>query len=549
MSMNISGSRTSVVAVEKQSTKQKWSMPATWSRQTMLLVCSAVTTAVYLLDTGLQTDFSSSTLVAGLGSEFLFYGVGLVTAFFYLKISPSFAKSSKGKKTKGGKKDSLVADKQALFSRTTAPSSDAVGGLFGSPGKAAFENYQESRYASIKRSLVEGCEEAAEKLLKDMGGDADVACYNLFIHYHVRMGKRAMALQWLTRLEQSGLHADEQSYLAMIVLCQRQSDVTGMEGWLQRMLSVGIGASVASYSLIIEAHVRQGNVRQASGWLRRMKQEGLAPEPSLYNMLIHACGSRRLLAEAQEVFADMKEHGLKASVVTFTALIDASAKSLDLKGAELWMQAMLEMKIEPNVVSYSTMISACAKVGDLSRATYWFDLMQERGVAPNAFSLSALINACAKVGDVEAASSWLKRAKAAGTAFDVVVYSCVINACAKVGDAERAMAVFEQMREDGITSNIVIYSALAKPYAYRGAYAEVERIAEMMQSEGIAMNDYFLYSLLLAYSRVKPRETARAEAAFVKAMEQGVPVNDRIKKVLASAVGYGRSEQLFRQYA
>eukprot|EP00929_Paragymnodinium_shiwhaense_P075852 TRINITY_DN3883_c0_g1_i2.p1 TRINITY_DN3883_c0_g1~~TRINITY_DN3883_c0_g1_i2.p1 ORF type:complete len:569 (+),score=166.07 TRINITY_DN3883_c0_g1_i2:136-1842(+) len=527
----------------KGMTTARWSMPSTWSRQTMLLVSSTVTIVVFLLDSALQQDATAS-FVAGLGSEFVFYAVGLATAFCYLKLSPSFKKSGKNKKAK--RVDSIEPTPKQATGRSPVAHADAANGFGRLSPKAALPAAELggahgggmcSLYGAVKRHLSEGAVAAAEQQLLATRGEADTSCYNLMIQYHARHDQAA-ALKWLERLTEAGLRPNEQSFLALIIAQQRQRNVRGMEQLLRKMLSLSIAASTVTYTMVIEAHIQQGNVRQASGWLRHMKQDGLAPEPSLYNTLIHACGSRGLLTEAREVFADMKQHGLKASVVTFTALIDASAKALDLRSAEEWMRAMLDMNIEPNVVSYSTMISACAKVGDLSRAEYWFDFMQERGVEPNAYSLSALINACAKVGDVEAACSWLKRAKQVGTAFDVVV-----------GDAERAMAVFQQMREDGIASNIVIYSALAKPYAYRGAYAEVERIAELMESEGIAMNDYFLYSLLLAYSRVKPRESARAEAAFVRAMKQGIPMNDRIKKVLGSAVGFARSEQLCRQFA
>jgi len=433
---------------------EKLSVPSTWSRQTMLLVSAVVTSLVFLLDSALPAEAVSSSIVADLGSEFVFYAAGLVAAFVYLKLNPAFGKP-KGKKVKD-------VDN------------------FEKPVRASAAPVQASVSAEIKKALLEGRKEEALQLLveAEKAGTADVACY----------------------------------------------------------------------SAVIEAHVQQGNVRKASGLLRRMKEAGLAPEPSLYNTLISACGSRGLLSEAREVFSDMKAHGLKPSVVTFTALIDASAKAWDLQSAEHWMTAMSEMNIEANVVSYSTMINCCAKVGDLSRAEFWFDRMREKGVEPNAFSMSALINACAKNGDAEAACAWLKRAQELKMAFDVVVYSCVINACAKAGDAERAMEVFEQMRADGIAANIVIYSALAKPYAYKGEFREVERIAEIMEKEGIVMNDFFLYSLLLAYSRSRVRQAERAEAAFVKAMQNGVQMNERIQKVLASAVGYGRAQHLCRQY-
>merc|ERR1719476_335498 len=195
------------------------------------------------------------------------------------------------------------------------------------------------------------------------------------------------------------------------------------------------------------------------------------------------------------------------------------------------------------------MIDACARVGDVARAERWHSRMAAEGVQPNAYIYSALINACARAGDVDAACAWLDHAEVSGDPLDSVVYGCVINACGKAGDCERAMAVFQKMRAKHIRSHIIVYGALARPFAYRGDWSEVERIAEDMCADGIAMNDYFLYTMLLAYARAKPPRPDRAEVTFRSAMESGLRSNARLAKVLASAVGRPRAAQLQERYA
>merc|ERR1719443_166192 len=212
------------------------------------------------------------------------------------------------------------------------------------------------------------------------------------------------------------------------------------------------------------------------------------------------------------------------------------------------MNELLELGIEPNVVSFSSMIDACARVGDLARAEHWHGKMQEWGVQPNVYIYSALINACAKNSDVEGAYRWLERAEGSGTTLDAVVYGCVINACGKAGDTECAKKVFQQMRSQGIQTHVIIYGALARPFAYKGDYAEVERIADEMVAEGIPLNDHFLYMILLSYSRAKPRKADRAEAAFCKAIAEGVGINERVLKALSQAVGRARCSQLLEKY-
>lgn len=106
------------------------------------------------------------------------------------------------------------------------------------------------------------------------------------------------------------------------------------------------------------------------------------------------------------------------------------------------------------------------------------------------------------------------------------------------------MKAFHQMRSHGIRTHVVVYGALARPFAYAGDWQEVERIQEWMANDGIAMNDFCLYMLLLSYSRAKPRMGEKAEAAFHKALSEGVQPNDRVLKALSLAVGRVRCGQI-----
>eukprot|EP00929_Paragymnodinium_shiwhaense_P003667 TRINITY_DN104271_c0_g1_i1.p1 TRINITY_DN104271_c0_g1~~TRINITY_DN104271_c0_g1_i1.p1 ORF type:complete len:576 (+),score=107.48 TRINITY_DN104271_c0_g1_i1:173-1900(+) len=542
------------------------SSPASWSRQSLLLISTALTLFLLVVDSALQPQDWSLTA----GSEIAFYLLGLCTAFIYLQFGGGFRKPSK-KSSSCGAKEGRGKLSEGGFSAGTPPSHGGFlrkssslapldkatvslgpgGGESGTgssrmPGSRSSSPLHSAVSAALQR---DGPDAARRKLLdlEDEGAESDTRAYNLIIQGFIKRSDLQAALDTLDLLLQKGA-ADEQSFSSVLGFACSKDDVKCAESVVQKMLENGVKPSATAYSAIIQMHARAGNLRQGLSCLRHMKNASIVPELSCYNALIHACSLASRPLEARQCFEAMKGDGLKPSVMTFTALIDVSAKALDLKAAEAWMDEMSDLGIEPNVVSYSAMISACAKVGDLKRAEKWYNKMHERGVEPNAYSYSALINACAKVGDVNAASAWLERGEQAGTAFDAVVYSCVINCCARGGDAERAMAAFDKMRARNIPSNIIIYSALARPFAYRGDWAKVESIAEQMSAEGIDMNDYFLYTLLLAYSRAKPRESARAERAFVQAVKgSNIAVNDRLKKVLASAVGYGRSTQLIQK--
>eukprot|EP00439_Symbiodinium_sp_Y106_P004942 s7317_g1.t1 len=100
--------------------------------------------------------------------------------------------------------------------------------------------------------------------------------------------------------------------------------------------------------------------------------------------------------------------------------------------------------------------------------------------------------------------------EAVGVLADTVTYSSLLDACAKQGDPERAQQIFEIMRQQG---------------------------------DGLFVNDFFLYALLLAYSRSWPKQKDRAEASFLRFVQNGkIRINKYIVSGLHRAVGVDSSE-------
>jgi len=173
--------------------------------------------------------------------------------------------------------------------------------------------------------------------------------------------------------------------------------------------------------------------------------------------------------------------------------------------------------------------------------------MLENGIQPNPHSFSAVINACAKAGDVASATEYLEQMEGAGVPADVVVYSSVLDACGKAGDTDVSRKVFKRMRARGVRPNVVAYASMARPFAHHGDWREVEHLSQQMADDGLVMNEYFLYTLLLAYASARPREATRAEAAFRKSRAEGVPANRHVLAALARATGRARCQELTQE--
>eukprot|EP00927_Polykrikos_kofoidii_P074261 TRINITY_DN70249_c0_g1_i1.p1 TRINITY_DN70249_c0_g1~~TRINITY_DN70249_c0_g1_i1.p1 ORF type:complete len:689 (+),score=96.20 TRINITY_DN70249_c0_g1_i1:241-2307(+) len=381
--------------------------------------------------------------------------------------------------------------------------------------------------------------------LEAENAEVDGSCYSLIVRALAKRNELHLAEKWMRRLQSLHLKTDEQTFATLMGARLRGGDAAGGAEWFRAMTEdAGITPSSLTYATMVNASAKVGNVACASSWLHRMVQSGVQLDSSNFSALLRVCNLKGDKDSAKYWLQEMRKLGICPTVMTYSSLIDACAKASDVDGAEEWMHQMQQSGIEPNIVSYCTMMHACGKTGNLARAEYWYAQMQAKGVEPNEYVYSSLIHACAQVGDVEAACSWLERGERAGVALDGVVYGCVINACGRVGDAERSMAVFQRMRAHGIDSHVVVYSALSLPFAYRGDWIEVENIRDMMVQDGIVPNDYFLYTMLLAYSRAKPREAQRAETEFRRALATGLKANPHLIKALYSAVGRNRCLQL-----
>jgi|Transcript_108097 pentatricopeptide repeat protein len=543
-----------------------------WSRHVLVVATTLLTVAVFSLDMVLN-DFSSSSTWHWLTGDggLLFYVLGFGSAYAYLRgfgfgqRPPRNGKTApKRERTDRSPRAASAARKapQNKLSACTDGAFEFVPNANGSyhatvsiPSPVEIERLPSSSAApssrvnyAISQVAARGPDRMVEVLEshESSGSEPDVTSYNLIIRAYTKCGDLRNAERWLKRMVERGVKPTEYSFNTLMNAYAKSDDVASVERWMNQMIESDVTASGVSFAIVIHASARRGDVETARSWLLKMISSGLQPDCVNYNSLIHACSVRKDADGAEYWFQQLVSHGLEPTVMTYTALVDACSKSLEVKKAEKWMNQLLKLGLEPNVVSFSAMIDACARVGDLEKAEHWHTKMLELGVHPNAYIYSALINACAQSTDVAAASEWLRRAEKSGTTLDAVVYGCVINACGKAGDAPSAMSAFRQMRSQGIATHVVVYGALARPFAYQGDWEEVERIHDEMVADGIALNDYFLYTMLLAYSRAKPRRGDRAEATFRKALNSGVQPNDRVVKALSSAVGRARCASILQ---
>lgn len=525
----------------------KAKQPLSWKRYVpRLLVGFVITLVVFLID-----DFVHS-LLSRTKTPWVCFRAELIVAVACM-ILPFFILHLRGEKAKVSEPKALRTASKDATAPVPPNSSSPEGATKTRTSTAAVTKWNQAISAAAK----DGRRAEAERLLRQLerqaeagdGLDPDVISYNSIVHACAREGDIPSAEQWFARMKVKGVEPNVITYNILMDACAKRDDPEGAEAWLESMIQNGVDPNEVSYATVIHARAKGGELKAAEAWLQRMLEAGVHPNVVSYNSLVYAYGRQGDVEGAERWVTEMQRQGLEARVTTYTALVDACAKIGRVDRAEKWMDTMLsstDKELQPNVVSFSSMIDACAKAGDSVRAQRWLHRMLEHGVQPNAHTFSAVINACAKAGDVPAALRSLGRMDQAGVPADVVAYSGVLDACAKVGDSARALQVFRQMRSRGIQPNLVTYSSLGRPFAHQGEWCEVERIRCEMAADGLVMNEYFLYTILLAYANAKPKEVHRAEHVFQEAVALGIKVNKHIITVLGRAVGRPRAAKLLQ---
>lgn len=408
-----------------------------------------------------------------------------------------------------------------------------------------------THHCQVTQALRKGDPQEAAELLGKRGCSSerlDVALHSQVVHAFAKKGDACGAERMLEQMLSAGFDVPLLTYNAVLDACAQSDQPNRCEGWLCRMCDMGVKGDTISYSTTMSAFARQGDRTTTENCFQQMLSAGLTPDTSCYNALVHVCSTIGDVRAVERWIDEMQVRGLAPSVTAMTSAIGVCARAGEVTRAEFWLQRMLSAGLSPNVVSYSAVMDACAKAGDPARAELWYDRMIQAGVQPNCYSFSSIINACARVGDAVEADRWLARAEQTGTKIDPVVYSCVIDACGRAGLVGRAKEVFHEMKAKGFTPHIVTYAALARPLAHRGDWIAVEKIAQDMEDAGVKVNDYFLYAQLLAYASAQPKQGAKAEAAFRRAMAMGVQTNAHVHHALLRAVGQHRTADLMSQF-
>jgi pentatricopeptide repeat protein len=205
-------------------------------------------------------------------------------------------------------------------------------------------------------SAIDACEragfpaETTESLLREMA-EREVA--PTVVTYNAIIARRAErpdtwqeALDWLKRLETSGLRPLRSSYAAALNACERAEDWPLVVELVERAAAQGV-ADAALWSRYLAALLRLERYEEVPATVRRLQAQAAkakakekekekpgkdkamvaaasAPDEVMYTLALKACAlGHRPFPEARALLEEMREAGLAPNVVTFSAAMEA----------------------------------------------------------------------------------------------------------------------------------------------------------------------------------------------------------------------------------
>jgi len=179
----------------------------------------------------------------------------------------------------------------------------------------------------------------------------------------------------------------------VINACAKVGNSAAAEQWLTKMLDSGVRANVQSYSAVVSAFAKTGDIKGSEKWLTKMLEAGIRGDTICYTSLINGCARVGDIQKAEEWLVKMLEDGVEPNVITFNAVIAAAAKKGHGRRAENWLEKMKLAEVLPNSFSYNSAAKPFVALGDYKKVEQLMANLRSDGLAFDDFCLTSLLHA------------------------------------------------------------------------------------------------------------------------------------------------------------
>ncbi|KAK1422455.1 hypothetical protein QVD17_25587 [Tagetes erecta] len=349
---------------------------------------------------------------------------------------------------------------------------------------------------------------------------------NSIIHNLCLQGNLKQALIILTAMQKLQLYIEQETYIALIDLCERKrAENEGRQVYdsikgLKIQLGLKMGNALLSmfvrfgnlvdawyvfgkmsernvftWNVLIGGYVKLGCFDEGLGLYNRMLWAGVRPDVYSFASVLRACGALRGLIRGREVHVHVLRFGFGCNVDVNNALVSMYVKCGSVGNARLVFDEM----VERDTVSWNAMISGWFENEEWFEGLKLFVNMVECFVVPDLMTVTSVISACGIVSDERLGKTVHAYARKHAFGNDVSVDNALIQFYSSIGDFEEAEKVFARIR----SKDVVSWTSMISSYEKNGMSEKALNFYKRMKIENVEPDEITIASVISACASLK----------------------------------------------
>ncbi|GMH15938.1 hypothetical protein Nepgr_017779 [Nepenthes gracilis] len=345
--------------------------------------------------------------------------------------------------------------------------------------------------------------------------------FNSHINELCLRGNLEQALRCLDSMQALNLTVEEETYIALLKLCEWKRAVTEGSRLYSRIvnsntiLGIGIGNAllsmfvrfgnlsdawyvfakmserdVFSWNVLVGGYAKAGFFDDALDLYHRMLWAGFRPDVFTFPCVLRSCGGIPDLARGREIHVHVIRYGFESDIDVLNSLITMYMKCGDILGA----RSLFDRMPKRDTISWNAIISGYIENGECLEGLRLFLEMQKQAFYPDLMTMTSVISACEVLADEGLGRKIHGYVIKTGLRLEVSVCNSLIIMYSSVGNWSEAERVFSMME----SRDVVSWTSMISSYEDNGFPEKAVETYKSMEAEGIMPDEITLASVISA---------------------------------------------------
>ncbi|KAK6914951.1 DYW domain [Dillenia turbinata] len=334
-------------------------------------------------------------------------------------------------------------------------------------------------------------------------------------------GSLEKALETLESMQELMMNVDEETYIALIRLCEwkRKSHegdkVYKLMSSSMSRFGLRLGNSllsmfvrfgelhvawhvfgkmeerdVFSWNVLVGGYAKAGFFDEALCLYHRMSWVGVRPDVYTFPCVLRSCGGLSDLGRGREVHVHVIRFGFESDIDVVNALITMYAKCGDVLSGRILFDRMPRR----DRISWNAIISGYFENAMCVEGLELFFRMREVSVEPDLMTMTSVISACELLGDERLGKEIHGFAIKSEFGFKVSVDNALIQMYSSAGNWKEAEKIFCRIE----CKDVVSWTSMISCYESNGLPEKAVEAYRMMELEDVAPDEITISSVLSA---------------------------------------------------